>query len=55
MMPTSDPLRSSGNYGAFAGQIDLVSTPAENSPKFRSKIPQPSASGGLQFRLAGDT
>jgi hypothetical protein len=45
-----------GKFG-LANQIGSVelSTPAENSPKFRSKIPQPSPSGGLQFRLADGT
>jgi hypothetical protein len=36
------------------GQAEM-STPVENSPKFRSKIPQPSPGGGLQFRLADGT
>jgi hypothetical protein len=38
-------------------QVETIalSTPAENSPKFRSKIPQPSTGGGLQIRLADGT
>jgi len=30
---------------------ELVSMPVENSPLFRSKIPQPSPGGGLHIRL----
>jgi hypothetical protein len=32
-----------------------VSTPVENSPFYRSKIPQPSLGGGLQFQPVGST
>jgi len=33
----------------------VLSTPVENSPLYRSKIPQPSRGGGLQIRLADGT
>jgi len=39
------------NPGQFGQTESHVSIPVENSSLFRSKIPQPSLSGGLQFRL----
>src|SRR5690349_7270506 len=43
------------HYRRFQPHPDQLSTPVENSPLYRSKIPQPSPSGGLQFRLADGT
>ena len=37
--------------GGFPQKPHPLSIPIENSPLFRLKIPQPTPSGGLQFRL----
>jgi hypothetical protein len=45
--------RWTGGKAYPAADERRLSTPVENSPLCRSKIPQPPAGGGLQNRLAG--